>query len=114
MAQLLILMALTKNFWSQKKLSMFELIFAICFTFLVVIYFKRNKIVNFISSNFNIRIKSEILMYILTFFLIILMIGGVLLDNTKEKFSKISQDYDNLKANEDKRPHRYFDINTYD
>jgi len=93
---------------------MFELIFAIFFTFLIIIYIQRNKIVNYISSNFNIRIKSEVLMYILTFFFIILMIGGVLLDNTKEKFSKISQDYDNLKVSEDKRPHRYFDINTYD
>ncbi|MGB3750523.1 MAG: hypothetical protein WA945_03070 [Arcobacteraceae bacterium] len=91
-----------------------ELIFAISFAFLLLVFLKRQKIVNFLSSNFDIRIGSEVLVYVLTFFFIILIMAGMLLDNTKEKYSQISENYDNLKTKEEKRPHRYFDVNTYD
>jgi hypothetical protein len=91
-----------------------ELIFAICFAILIIVFVKRHKIVNYLDYNLNIRIGSEILVYILTFFFIILIMAGMLLDNTKEKYSKISQSYDNLKPKKDNgRPHRYFDVNTY-
>ena len=92
-----------------------ELIFGVSFIILVVLFLRRHKIVNYLSYNFNIRIESEILVYILTFFFIVLIIAGMLLDNTKEKYSHISQNYDNMKPKQDdKRPHRYFDVNTYD
>jgi len=92
-----------------------ELIFAICFAILLTAFLKRHKIVNYLDYNFNIRIESEILVYILTFFFIVMIIAGMLLDNTKEKYSHISQNYDNMKPKKDDgRPHRYFDVNTYD
>jgi len=91
-----------------------ELIFAVSFAILVFIFLKRQSFVNYLNYNFNIRIGSEIIVYILTFFFIVLVIAGMLLDNTKEKYSKISESYDNLKPKVDKRPHRYFDVNTYD
>jgi len=91
-----------------------ELIFAVCFTILVIIFLKRKNIVNYLDYNFNIRIESEIIVYILTFCFVVLIIAGMLLDNTKEKYSQISESYDNLKPKVDKRPHRYFDVNTYD
>jgi cytochrome b subunit of formate dehydrogenase len=91
-----------------------ELIFAISFAILVTIFMKRHKIVDYLSYNFDIRIGSEIIVYILTFLFVALILSGMLLDNTKEKYSKISQGYQNLKPKEDSRPHKYFDVNTYD
>ena len=92
-----------------------ELIFAVSFAILVTLFLKRHKIVNYLDYNFNIRIESEILVYILTFFFIVMIIAGMLLDGTKEKYSQISQNYDKMKPKQDDgRPHRYFDVNTYD
>lgn len=92
-----------------------ELMFAISFAILLTIFLKRHSIVNYIDYNFNIRIPSEVLVYILTILFIALIMAGMLLDNTKEKFGHISQSYENLKpSKDDNRPHRYFDVNTYD
>jgi len=91
-----------------------ELIFVISSASLVTALIKRDKIINYLSYNFNIRIGSEVLVSILAFFFIIVIIAGMLLDDTKEKYNKISQEYDNLKPKSDDRPHRYFDVNTYD
>jgi len=92
-----------------------ELIFAISFIVLIIIFLKRHKIVNYLNYNFSIRMESETIVYILTFLFVVLIMAGMLLDNTKEKFSDISKDYENLNPNKsDKRPHRYFDVNTYD
>ncbi len=92
-----------------------ELIFAVSFAILVTVFIQRHKIVNYFDYNLNIRIQSEILVYILTFFFIVMIIAGMLLDNTKEKYSKISKSYDSFKPKKDDgRPHRYFDVNTYD
>lgn len=92
-----------------------ELIFGVSFAILVTVFLKRHKIVNYLDYNFNIRIRSEVLVYILTFFFIALIMAGMLLDNTKEKYSHISQSYDSFKPKkDDKKPHRYFDVNTYD
>ena len=92
-----------------------ELIFAISFAILVTAFIKRRKIVYYIDYNFNIRIESEILMYILSFFFLVMIIAGMLLDDTKLKYNHISESYDKLKPKkDDKRPHRYFDVNTYD
>jgi len=92
-----------------------ELIFAISFAILVTAFLKRHKIVNYLDYNFSIRIESEILVYILTFFFIVMIIAGMLLDDTKAKYSHISESYDSFKPKKDDgRPHRYFDVNTYD
>lgn len=92
-----------------------ELIFAISFAILVTAFIKRHKIVSYLDYNFNIRIESEILVYILSFFFLVMIIAGMLLDDTKSKYSHISESYDKMKPKQDdKRPHRYFDVNTYD
>ena len=75
-----------------------ELIFAISFAILVTLFIQRHKIVNYLDYNLNIRIQSEVLVYILTFFFLVMIIAGMLLDNTKEKYSHISQNYDNIKT----------------
>lgn len=93
---------------------MHELLFAISFAILVLVFIKRQKIVNYFSTNLDIRIGSEVIVYILTVFFIILILAGMLLDNTKEKYSEISDNYKNLNPVDDKKPHRYFDVNTYD
>lgn len=91
-----------------------ELIFAVSFAILVTVFIKRQKIVNYLDYNFSIRIQSEVLVYILAFFFIIMIMAGMLLDDTKAKYSHISESYDKFKpTKDDKRPHRYFDVNTY-
>lgn len=91
-----------------------ELIFGISFLILAGLFIQRHKIVNFLSYNLNVTIEIKTFTYILSFFLIILVIAGILFTETKEKYSGISESYENLRPNQhDKRPHRYFDINTY-
>ena len=46
--------------------------------------------------------------------LIALLIYGFLFDNTKEKYSDISQNYEKMRPTDEKKPHRYFDIRTED
>jgi len=64
--------------------------------------------------SYYLLLSSEIIVYIVTALIVTLILAGMLLDNTKEKYSQISENYDNLKTKDDKRPHRYFDVNTYD
>ena len=91
-----------------------ELIFGISFIILLAVFIKRHDIVNFLSYNLNITIESKTLTYILSFFFVILIIVGMLFADTKEKYSGISENYDNLRPNpKNQRPHRYFDVNTY-
>ena len=91
-----------------------ELLFAIAFALIIFIFVTRHKIVDYFSYNLNIRIESEVIVYILTVFVIMLVLAGMLLDNTKEKYSGISENYDKMKTPANERPHRYFDINTYE
>lgn len=91
-----------------------EVLFGLSIAFIAIVFISRHKIVDYFSYNLNIRIESEVIVYFLTILLICVVLAGMLLDNTKEKYSQISQDYENLKPKEDKRPHRYFDVNTYD
>ncbi len=91
-----------------------ELIFAVSFVILVIAFLKRQKIVDYMNYNLGTSLSSEIIVYILTFFFVVLIMAGMLLDNTKEKYSQISENYDKLKPKADNRPHRYFDVNTYD
>jgi len=91
-----------------------ELLFFAFLAIIIIIFFKRVKVLDFLLYNFNISISNNTLLVILTFFLTLLLVAGMLFDNTKEKYGNISENYDNLKPKEDKRPHRYFDVNTYD
>ncbi|PIF04511.1 MAG: hypothetical protein CSA86_01630 [Arcobacter sp.] len=92
-----------------------ELMYGVGFILLALTYLQRDKIVDYLNYNFSIRMQSKTLAYILTFLLIIMVISGMLLNNTSEKFSGISKSYENLNPNnEENRPHRYFDVNTYD
>jgi hypothetical protein len=94
------------------------IIFIVSLVILTTLLLSRHKIVDYLDEHFYITIQSEIIVYILTVLFIGVIAAGMLLDNTKSKYSNISQNYDKLrpqfnnsKAN---RPHRYFDINTYD
>jgi len=91
-----------------------ELIFGISFIILLTLFIKRHNIVNFLSYNLNITIESKTLTYILSFFFVILIIMGMLFTDTKEKYSGISQSYEKMMPSQkNQRPHRYFDVNTY-
>ena len=115
MVQLSILMEHTKNFWIQKKLNMNGYLFFSLFIVLAGLFLKREKIVDFLDYNLNIKIKSKFLVYIIVICFAMLLTSGMLFNNTKEKYSNISKNYDGLKPSQDKnKPHRYFDINTYD
>jgi len=91
-----------------------EILFILAFAFIVVIFVSRHKIVDYLSDNLNIRVESEVIVYILTILIIILVFTGMLFDNTKEKYKDISENYDKMKTIPEKKPHRYFDVNTYD
>ncbi len=91
-----------------------ELLFAISFSILLFVFLKRHSIVEYCNFNFATNLTSEIIVYILTVLFIALIMAGMLLDNTKQKFSDISQSYENFKPKDESRPHRYFDVNTYD
>jgi uncharacterized membrane protein len=91
-----------------------ELLFAIAFALIILVFVKRRKIADYFSYQLNIRIETEVIVYILTVFVLMLVFAGMLLDNTKEKYSDISENYDKMKGQPDKKPHRYFDVNTYD
>ena len=85
------------------------------FIVLAGLFLKREKIVDFLDYNLNIKIKSKFLVYIIVICFAMLLTSGMLFNNTKEKYSKISQSYDKMKPQKDDgRPHRYFDVNTYD
>jgi len=89
-----------------------ELLFFSSFIILSVIFFSRHKIVEYLFEELDISIESEIIVYILSILFIAMILMGMLLDNTKEKYSEISQNYDKLRPKQDDgKPHRYFDIN---
>ena len=95
-----------------------ETIFVISLVVLTAILLSRHKFVAFLDEKFYIRLPSEIIVYILTFLFAVVIMAGMLLDDTKAKYSNISDNYDKMRPKApsaaDKRPHRYFDINTYD
>ena len=95
-----------------------EVIFVISLVVLTTILVSRHKIVEYLDEQFYIQLESEIIVYILTILFAVVIAAGMLLDDTKAKYSKISENYDKMRpkapSESDKRPHRYFDINTYD
>jgi len=87
-----------------------NLVFFLLVAVVLTIFFMRKKIVEYIFEEFDIYIQSEIIVYITSIALIALILSGMLLDNTKEKYSNISKSYENMKPNQNTKPHRYFNI----
>ena len=91
------------------------LMFFLSFTIIVILFLKREQILNFFDYKLGISINSNIFIGILAICLAVLLSAGVLLDNTKEKYKHISDSYNSFKPQkDDNRPHKYFDVNTYD
>ena len=91
------------------------LIFFLNFAALVVLFLKREAILNFFEYKLGININSNIYIGLLAILLAMLLSAGMLLDNTKEKYKHISDGYNGFKPPKaDNRPHKYFDVNTYD
>lgn len=91
-----------------------EILFFTSLILLILGFFKREKISSFFLYNLNLKISVNAIMVILTILFVALITAGMLLDNTKEKYGHISNGYDGFKPKDDDRPHRYFDVNTYD
>ena len=94
-----------------------EVIFFTSIVALAIILLFKDKIVEYLDEKFYIRIPSKLIGYFATIMLVVVVTAGMLLDNTKEKFSGISDSYNNARHkgshSSEKKPHRYFDINTY-
>ena len=86
------------------------IVFFICLALVLTTFFMRKKIVEYLFEEFDIYIGSEVIVYITSLLLIALILIGMLFDNTKEKYSDISENYDKLRPKADNKPHRYFDI----
>ncbi len=86
------------------------IVFFVCVILVLVVFFTRKKIVEYLFEEFDIYIGSEVIVYITSILLILLILAGMLLDNTKEKYSDISENYDKMRPKTDNKPHRYFDI----
>ena len=76
------------------------------------IFIVRGKIADFISEKIGTAFKPQWISYLLAFWLTIVVIFGMLF-NTKKPFGtlSVSQSMENLEPSENKKPHRYFDIN---
>jgi len=90
-----------------------ELLFFLINGILIYMLLKRDSIRHSLQHNLGISVSNDIIIYFVSFMFVVVFVLGMLFDNTKEKFSNISENYDNMIPKEDKRPHRYFDINTY-
>jgi hypothetical protein len=93
--------------------------FILSLTVLFIILLNRKKITSVINEKFYSdetkanKFQSEWIVYILTILFIAVISMGMLMDNTKEKYGQISEDFQKLKPQHDEssRPHRWFDIN---
>ncbi|MEA3512795.1 MAG: hypothetical protein U9R37_04250 [Campylobacterota bacterium] len=91
-----------------------ELMFFLSLVVLAIVFFSRHKITNKINYTLSTNLQSEYIVYILFIFFVMVIAAGMLLDDTKAKYSGISESYENLKTPKSaERPHRYFDIDTY-
>lgn len=89
---------------------MSSIAFFISLTIVLVVFFMRKKIVEYLFEEYDIYIGSEVIVYITSFIFIILVLVGMLFDGTKERYSDISKNYDKLRPKTDDQPHRYFNI----
>lgn len=77
------------------------IVFFICVSLVLAIFFMRKKIVEYLFEEFDIYIGSEKIVYITSILFIALVLIGMLMDNTKEKYSDISNNYEKLKPKAD-------------
>lgn len=89
------------------------LTFSLSIVILLTIFFLRFRITKFLTNSFKFEFQSEWIVYILSIFFIIVIAMGMLLDDTKNKYSDVSEGFKNLKPKQDDRPNPLFDINTY-
>jgi len=85
-------------------------LFFLSLTLVLIVFFMRKKIVEYLFEQFDIYIGSEIIVYITSVLFIALIVMGMLFDDTKTKYSNISNSYENMKPNPQNKPHRYFNI----
>ena len=87
--------------------------FILSLTVLLLIFFMRQKLTQFLNENFTFKnkIQSEWIVYILSILFIIVISMGMLLDNTKDKYADISDSFEKIRSQADTKPHRWFDIN---
>ncbi|GEM_PF-2101223 len=87
-----------------------EILFFGTIAILIFTFLSRDKIVEYLFENFDIEIGTEVIVYIVSILFIIVIIMGMLMDDTKEKYGQISENYDKLRPKVENKPHRYFDI----
>lgn len=88
--------------------------FGLLFAFIAIII-KKEAVSYFIFDTIGLNLSSKTVLNIAIICIAILMIFGVIFDNTKEKYSNISSGYNSMRPNavpesENKKPHRFFDI----
>ena len=89
------------------------LVFSISIAIILAIFLLRFKITTFINESFDFKFQSEWIVYILSIVFIIIISMGMLMDETKDKYSDVSEGFKNLKPKQDDKPNPVFDINTY-
>ena len=90
-----------------------ELLFFGTCALLIYLLFKRDKVRHSLLHYFGLEIQNSTIITFVALMFVVVFVLGMLFDDTKDKYSNISDNYDNMIPKEDKRPHRYFDINTY-
>lgn len=87
--------------------------FVLSLSILLIIFLMRKRITLFLNDNFEFKykIQSEWIVYILTVLFIVVISMGMLLDDTKSKYSNISDGFENIRSKAEEKPHRWFDIN---
>jgi len=88
-------------------------LFVVILSLLAIIFVSRNKIAGALKYYLGVVIKPSTIMTVVTVVLTVVLVISMVFSDTKEHYSKISDNYESLQPAGDKKPHRYFDINTY-
>jgi hypothetical protein len=86
--------------------------FALNIIMIFSVYLARENITRLLEEKLNLSIKTELISYLLVFWLVGVVIGGMLY-NTEKPFGtlSVSESMQNLEPAANKKPHRWFDIN---
>jgi len=84
-------------------------IFLLLSLIILAIFILRNKIVDLIFDIFTIEIETKIISYISAAAMTILMVVGIFFNQGP---GTLSTSFNNLEPSTNKKPHRYFDIQT--
>jgi hypothetical protein len=86
--------------------------FALNIIMIFSVYLVRENITRLLEEKLNLSIKTELISYLLVFWLVGVVIGGMLY-NTEKPFGtlSVSESMQNLEPAANKKPHRWFDIN---